>query len=54
MEENRGEVSDKEGADFVKQMVSVLTFLERNRVVYLLGGPKSIAVAHENVKLKEK
>ncbi len=36
--------SDVEVADFVKQMISALAFLENNGMVYLLQGPRSIAV----------
>ena len=39
--------SDSEVVDFLRQMLSVLTFLERNRIFYLLAGPKSIVVAME-------
>jgi hypothetical protein len=44
----RGEgVGDGEVLDFLRQMLSVLAFLERNRIFYLLAGPRSIVVAWE-------
>jgi hypothetical protein len=33
--------------DFVKQMTTALAYLERNEMVYLLAGPKSVMVAEE-------
>lgn len=39
---------DAEVVDFVRQMVSGLSFLERNQMVYLLSGPKSVVVAEED------
>lgn len=33
--------------DFVRQMISGLSFLERNQMVYLLAGARSIAIAEE-------
>jgi hypothetical protein len=38
---------DAEVADFIRQMISGLSFLERNQMVYLLAGPRSIAIAEE-------
>ena len=37
-------VSDRNVADFLKQMNGVLNFLERNRIFWLLSGAKNIAV----------
>ena len=41
-------VSDCEVIDFVRQMMTALTYLERNQMVYLLAGPKSIMVAEDD------
>ena len=46
--EGEGVWNDAEVIDFVRQMVSGLSFLERNQMVYLLSGPKSIVVAEED------
>ena len=46
------QMTDRQVADFVRQITSALAFLERNRVFSLLVGPKSIAVA-ENKQEEE-
>ena len=44
MENKDKNVSDRNVADFLKQMNGVLNFLERNRIFWLLSGAKNIAV----------
>ncbi len=48
LNEGEGPWNDAEVVDFVRQMISGLSFLERNQMVYLLAGPKSIVVAEED------
>lgn len=47
------EPTDRDVADFARQIYTALAFLQRNKISYLLAGPKSIAVVQEDHKEQE-